>query len=117
MIVLSFNDQVNNRDISIAVLRTFIAKRKEEHEARLSKRTKKVTKVSENDASEDVIEEKPNGSAVNSEISNGDIEVQEQISHDEPCGISEEVVKTAEGKGPAELKAPKVLEVLKIVLS
>ncbi|KAF3329183.1 putative tRNA (guanine(26)-N(2))-dimethyltransferase 2 [Carex littledalei] len=33
--------QVNNRDMSIAVLRTFIEKRKEEHEAMLNKRKKK----------------------------------------------------------------------------
>ncbi|PON82089.1 tRNA methyltransferase, Trm [Trema orientale] len=106
--------QVNNRDISIAVLRTFIDKQKEEHEARLSKRKKTVTKVSEKDTSENVLEEAPNESAVNGEISNGDHEVQEDISHDEdePCGISEEVVKTTVGKGPVEPKAPKVLEAL-----
>ncbi|PON42918.1 tRNA methyltransferase, Trm [Parasponia andersonii] len=106
--------QVNNRDISIAVLRTFIDKQKEEHEARLSKRKKTVTKVSEKDTSENVLEEAPNGSGINGEIYNGDHEVQEDISHDEdePCGVSEEVVKATVGKGPVEPKPPKVLEAL-----
>lgn len=114
MIPLYFTDQVNNRDISIAVLRTFIAKRKEEHETSLSKRTKTTTKVSEKDASQHVREETPNGSSENGEISNRDCE-EEKASHDEPCGISEDHVKTTEGKGLAQLKPPRVLEVLKTV--
>ncbi|KAL5582090.1 hypothetical protein UlMin_014532 [Ulmus minor] len=97
--------QVNNRDISIAVLRTFIAKRKEEHEASLLKRSKTVPKTSEKDALEDAPEEAPNGSAAHDGVSNGDCEAGEKISQDEP-------VKTAEGKGPSALKPPKVLEAL-----
>ncbi|EXB77658.1 putative tRNA (guanine(26)-N(2))-dimethyltransferase 2 [Morus notabilis] len=103
--------QVNNRDISIAVLRTFIAKQKEEHETRLAKRTKSATKVSEMDASEDVPKEASNGSSVNGEISNGDCE-EDKVSLNEPCGVLEEHVKTTEGKEPAQLKPPKVLEAL-----
>lgn len=113
--VSSFHGQVNNRDISIAVLRTFIAKQKEEHETRLAKRTKSATKVSETDASEDVPKEASNGSSVNGEISNGDCE-EDKVSLDKPCSVLEENVKTTEGKEPAQLKPPKVLEVIKIVL-
>ena len=82
----------------------------------MAKRTKTVTKVSEKDTSEHVPEEASNGSAVNGEISNGYCEMQEKLAHNEPCDVSEEVANPTEGKGPAELKAPKVLEVLKIVL-
>ncbi|CAN1765275.1 Probable tRNA (guanine(26)-N(2))-dimethyltransferase 1 [Linum perenne] len=84
--------QVNNRDMSIAVLRTFISKRKEEHEANLSKRAKKSgRKVSENGASGNEC--------------NGDSEVTEKSS-------VEEMVKIAEGKARGELKPPRVLEAL-----
>ncbi|KAG2274762.1 hypothetical protein Bca4012_045262 [Brassica carinata] len=38
-------------DMSIAVLRAFISKRKQEHEAMLSKRARSSGKVSEKDAS------------------------------------------------------------------
>ncbi|XAR51626.1 tRNA (guanine(26)-N(2))-dimethyltransferase [Bertholletia excelsa] len=44
--------QVNNRDMSIAVLRTFICKRKEEHEAFLSRKTRASTKLSVDNASD-----------------------------------------------------------------
>ncbi|CAN1765277.1 Probable tRNA (guanine(26)-N(2))-dimethyltransferase 1 [Linum perenne] len=92
--------QVNNRDMSIAVLRTFISKRKEEHEANLSKRAKKSgRKVSENGASGNEC--------------NGDSEVTEKSSvGEEPCSTSEEMVKIAEGKARGELKPPRVLEAL-----
>ncbi|CAN1271832.1 Probable tRNA (guanine(26)-N(2))-dimethyltransferase 1 [Linum perenne] len=92
--------QVNNRDMSIAVLRTFISKRKEEHEANLSKRAKKSgRKVSENGASGNEC--------------NGDSEVTEKSSvSEEPCSTSEEMVKTMEGKARGELKPPRVLEAL-----
>ncbi|XP_048328232.2 tRNA (guanine(26)-N(2))-dimethyltransferase 2 [Ziziphus jujuba] len=104
--------QVNNRDISIAVLRTFIANRKEEHEARLSKKTKAASKVSEKDASESVQEEVANESTVCDEKSNGDSEVPEKVSQYESCGLSEEPVKGTEGKVSGELKPPRVLEAL-----
>ncbi|KAF3444911.1 hypothetical protein FNV43_RR14604 [Rhamnella rubrinervis] len=103
--------QVNNRDISIAVLRTFISKRKEEHEARLSKRTKAAPKLSEEVASGPVLEV-ANESAVKDEISNGKSELPEEKSQDESCGHSEELVKNTEGKRPGELKPPRVLEAL-----
>lgn len=67
------NAQVHNRDLSIAVLRTFISKRKEEHEARLSRRTKSVQKLSEKDASGSGIEASDR-LAVDNEKSNGECE-------------------------------------------
>ncbi|ONI18964.1 hypothetical protein PRUPE_3G249800 [Prunus persica] len=104
--------QVNNRDISIAVLRAFIEKRKEEHVARLSKKTKTAPKVSEKDASNSVVEEVSNESDIIDEKTNGDCEVAAEISQEEPCSISEEPNKVTEGKGQVELKPPRVLEAL-----
>ncbi|KAI3799073.1 hypothetical protein L1987_34363 [Smallanthus sonchifolius] len=98
--------QVNNRDMSIAVLRTFISKRREEHEALLAKRIKKVIKVSEdhNSGSEPPSDSpKPNGK------SNGECE---EIPENEPCDTCEEPEKLPEVKGHGELKPPRVLEAL-----
>ncbi|KAJ0832818.1 putative tRNA (guanine(26)-N(2))-dimethyltransferase [Helianthus annuus] len=86
--------QVNNRDMSIAVLRTFISKRKEEHEALLSKRMNKASKK-ENHAS--------NGT------SNGECETSKETPEGEPCSNGAEPV---EGKGQGQLKPPRVLEAL-----
>ncbi|KAJ6936467.1 hypothetical protein NC652_011237 [Populus alba x Populus x berolinensis] len=104
--------QVNNRDLSIAVLRTFISKRQEEHEAMLSKRIKSAEKASEKDTSGPSVEEASTGSALDNQKSNGECEVHEEISQDEPCSISEESVKNTEGNHHGELKPPKVLEAL-----
>ncbi|TXG57662.1 hypothetical protein EZV62_015491 [Acer yangbiense] len=101
--------QVNNRDISIAVLRTFVSKRKEEHEAVLSKR---AIKVSEKCASGSVVEETSNESDVNKEKLNGEIEGPEEISPDESCAISKQSVKASERKVQGQLKPPRVLEAL-----
>ncbi|KAK3011645.1 hypothetical protein RJ639_011319 [Escallonia herrerae] len=101
--------QVNNRDISIAVLRTFISRRKEEHEAFLSKRKKTASKISEEPASEP---EAPIEPIMQDGKPNGKVEESEEISQDEPCSISEEPVRTLEGKGRVELKPPRVLEAL-----
>ncbi|XP_044468795.1 probable tRNA (guanine(26)-N(2))-dimethyltransferase 2 isoform X2 [Mangifera indica] len=103
--------QVNNRDISIAVLRAFVSKRKQEHEAVLSKRTS-ATKLSEKDASESAAEEVANDSVVNDEKSNGETEGPEEISQDEPCNNSEELAETMERKILRKLKPPRVLEAL-----
>ncbi|XP_050135093.1 probable tRNA (guanine(26)-N(2))-dimethyltransferase 2 [Malus sylvestris] len=104
--------QVNNRDISVAVLRTFITKRKEEHEARLSKKAKPAPKESDKDASDSVVEEVPNEPAIYEEKTNGDCEMAAEISQDEPCSISEKTDKVTEGKWRGELKPPRVLEAL-----
>lgn len=105
--VISCCHQVNNRDISIAVLRTFISKRNHEHEAMLSKRITSASKVSEKDSEE----EAPDESVVNDENSNGEIERPDEISQHEPCCISEEAVKPIERSVPRQLKPPRVLEV------
>ncbi|TQE00213.1 hypothetical protein C1H46_014131 [Malus baccata] len=104
--------QVNNRDVSIAVLRTFITKRKEEHEARLSKKTKNAVKESDKDASNCVVEEVPIEPANHEEKTNGDCEMAAEVSHNEPCSVSEEPEKVTEGKWRGELKPPRVLEAL-----
>ncbi|PSS35089.1 TRNA (guanine(26)-N(2))-dimethyltransferase [Actinidia chinensis var. chinensis] len=101
--------QVNNRDISIAVLRTFISKRKQEYETLLSRRTKAVQKVSSENASN---LEAPTESNTHNEKSNGECEESEEITQEEPSSISEEPVTIPEGKGRRELKPPKVLEAL-----
>ncbi|CAK9175787.1 unnamed protein product [Ilex paraguariensis] len=101
--------QVNNRDISIAVLRTFISKRKQEHEAVLSRRTKTAPKVSDEPAPELAA---PIESVAHNGIDNGECQEAEEVFDDEPCSISEESVKALEGKVRGELKPPRVLEAL-----
>ncbi|CAI9272626.1 unnamed protein product [Lactuca saligna] len=88
--------QVNNRDMSVAVLRTFISKRKEEHEAQLSKRTKKAMKESED---HDSGLEAPSGTTASNGKSNGE---SEKMPHGEE----------PEAKFRGELKPPRVLEAL-----
>ncbi|KAL0540640.1 hypothetical protein IC582_020650 [Cucumis melo] len=102
--------QVNNRDISIAVLRSFIAKRKQEHEAKLSKRSKSGQKLSENNGSETATEEAFNGSATNEEKCHTDCDAHEKPSNE--CGspmLSEEQKEIVEGK---EQRGPKPIRVL-----
>ncbi|XP_020240144.1 probable tRNA (guanine(26)-N(2))-dimethyltransferase 2 isoform X2 [Cajanus cajan] len=119
--------QVNNRDISIAVLRTFISKRKQEHEAYLAKRTKGAQKVSEiDDSSELVKEDVPDTTPTEDHKSNGECGVEEEVSPEERCSSMEEdsvkvteecsttegQINLSEGKGQRELKPPRVLEAL-----
>lgn len=111
LMIKIYVNQVNNRDISIAVLRTFISIRKQEHEAKLSKRTKAAKKVSGKDASEPNAEDAPPESDMHDEESNGECAVPEQASLDEPHGTSEEPVDAVEEKGQSEAKPPRVLEV------
>ncbi|KGN52527.1 probable tRNA (guanine(26)-N(2))-dimethyltransferase 2 [Cucumis sativus] len=102
--------QVNNRDISIAVLRSFIAKRKQEHEAKLSKRSKSGQKLSENNGSETATEEACNESATNDEKCDTDCDAHEKPSNE--CGspmLSEEQKEIVEGK---EQRGPKPIRVL-----
>ncbi|XP_041002555.1 probable tRNA (guanine(26)-N(2))-dimethyltransferase 2 [Juglans microcarpa x Juglans regia] len=104
--------QVDNRDMSIAVLRTFIFKRKQEQEAILLKRTKATQKAPEKDSSEASGEVAADNDVMNDEKPNGECEVPEEISQDEPCSVSKESVKTPEGKRHGEMKPPRVLEAL-----
>lgn len=99
--------QVNNRDMSIAVLRTFIEKRKEEH-AVPSSRKLKENKVPEATPSGTVSEE---GTLDLDVTGNGDCDLQPNESTDEPGKISESV-NSASVRGHRGLKAPRVLEAL-----
>ncbi|TYJ27661.1 hypothetical protein E1A91_A07G202800v1 [Gossypium mustelinum] len=103
--------QVNNRDMSIAVLRTFISRWKLEHEALLSKRNKSGVKLPENNVSVSEVDDTLNDSDMNSEKSNEECEGPAEKSQDGTCTTSEEPVKT-EGKVRGELKPPRVLEAL-----
>ncbi|PIA46067.1 hypothetical protein AQUCO_01600384v1 [Aquilegia coerulea] len=107
--------QVNNRDMSIAVLRTFLSKCKEEHEAMLNKKIKKIGQrvSSEEGCCQSLSEEtmRQNGEIVKDECKvEGDEENGEQVQN-ESGDASEEAAKEADGKR-RELKPAKVLEAL-----
>lgn len=91
--------------MSIAVLRTFISQRKQEHEAMLARRTKAGNKVPDAKA------ENPGDSVQRNGESNDGSEVLKDASHGESCSIPEEQTKNLRGKGREELKPPRVLEV------
>lgn len=91
--------------MSIAVLREFISKRKQEHEAKSSKRTKPASKVIDKDSSETSKEETPSENGIN----DGDHEV---ASEDGPSSASKEPAKITQGFAHRDPKPPKVLEVL-----
>ncbi|CAO2817305.1 unnamed protein product [Amaranthus hypochondriacus] len=104
--------QVNNRDMSIAVLRTFINKRQEEHEAFLSKKAKVKQFEGKSDAvaSENVLIE----SSVEPETTNGvhDGDAHETKPADVSCSTTAEPSNHIGGKAHRELKPPRVLEAL-----
>ncbi|WJX70697.1 methylamine--glutamate N-methyltransferase [Trifolium repens] len=116
--------QVNNRDLSIAVLRAFISKRKQEHEAHLLKIANRAKKASENDSSESAVEEVDNKTPPEDHKTNGKCQSVEETSPEESCTTMEGSVKIEEDdadgekidqsevKGPKELKPPTVLEAL-----
>ncbi|GAB4830749.1 hypothetical protein Ancab_004781 [Ancistrocladus abbreviatus] len=106
------NIQVNNRDISIAILRTFISKRKQEHEASLSRKTRIAHKDTEDVSFEPVAKEEPLESAKDDEKSNGDCETTKGMSEDASSNISEEQDKETETSVQRELKPLRVLEAL-----
>ncbi|KAJ8478405.1 hypothetical protein OPV22_022132 [Ensete ventricosum] len=101
--------QVYNRDMSIAVLRTYIAKCKEEHDAYLSKKGRLENKVPEEKNSGSVAK---NNSITQDAEANGDTDVQQDQSLDETESISEGFIRIPSWKGSQELKAPRVLEAL-----
>ncbi|XP_073293965.1 tRNA (guanine(26)-N(2))-dimethyltransferase 1-like [Primulina huaijiensis] len=101
--------QVNNRDMSIAVLRTFISKHKQEHEAMISKRMKTKPKVVEEPSVE------PEGitdSIPHNGKDNVVCEVSEEISQEGPCSISENRAANHLENTRRELMPPRVLEAL-----
>ena len=110
IICLHYVDQVNNRDMSIVVLRTFISKCKQEHEANLFKKTRAGQKSSEEKSCELAEEEAPSEPImVHDDNSNGDLE--EVVADDGPSTVSEGPIKASGVKLQQELKPPRVLEV------
>ncbi|XP_030452207.1 tRNA (guanine(26)-N(2))-dimethyltransferase 2-like [Syzygium oleosum] len=103
--------QVNNRDLSVAVLRSFIEKRKLEHEAFLTKRTKSAEKVLEKN-SESVSEAAPNELPMDDVKCNGEREMLDETPQEEPCSVHEDIPESTNGKMKRELKPPRVLEAL-----
>ncbi|GER45282.1 tRNA (guanine(26)-N(2))-dimethyltransferase, partial [Striga asiatica] len=101
--------QVNNRDMSIAVLRTFISKRKEEHESMLSKKKK----VGPEAAGEPTVEPEPvTNTQMPEKTLNGECEASVDIPQEKPTSTSGDKPSNQVGKGPRELKPPRVLEAL-----
>ncbi|CAA7399353.1 unnamed protein product [Spirodela intermedia] len=92
--------QVNNRDMSIAVLRTFISRRKEEHDAYLTKKRRTKSKVHGEKSSTAVKE------AVTTEEEPSGVREQDEL------GTSEEPSNENGGSHSGELKQPAVLEAL-----
>lgn len=92
--------------MSIAVLRTFISKRKQEQEAMLSRRKTNGPKVADEPAVE---QEAVVDSARDNGKLNEECEFSDEKFQDEPCSISQD---NQEGNGPGELKPPRVLEVI-----
>lgn len=93
--------------MSIAVLRAYISKRKQEHEAMLSKRARSSGKAPEKDVSSQVSKEETpieNGED-NGRKTNGEHE--ETSQEDGP----KEAAKTTYESARRELKPPRVLEV------
>ncbi|KAJ1297774.1 hypothetical protein BS78_01G402700 [Paspalum vaginatum] len=101
--------QVHNRDMSIAVLRTFVAKRKEEHQALLNKRNKSHQKNKQNEAS---IQNGDNASTSQHDEMNVVCENGPNQAEDEIDDMPKEATKTPSWKVTRELKPPLVLEAL-----
>ncbi|XP_051121016.1 probable tRNA (guanine(26)-N(2))-dimethyltransferase 2 isoform X2 [Andrographis paniculata] len=99
--------QVNNRDMSIAVLRTFTSKRQQEHETKLSRKMRSGSKVSG-----DAEAEAPKDTEIHDGEANGACKASEQVSQDVPCSLTEPPSTNNDGTGRGELKPPRVLEAL-----
>ncbi|XP_020269199.1 probable tRNA (guanine(26)-N(2))-dimethyltransferase 1 isoform X2 [Asparagus officinalis] len=102
--------EVNNRDMSIAVLRTFIEKRKEEHAAKLSRKVKSDHKAPEATSSATAVAE--DGISAQREASNGDSDILPNQSTGVKDKTDDELVNSDSAAGQREPKAPKVLEAL-----
>lgn len=93
--------------MSIAVLRAFVAKRKEEHEALANKRNKSHNKNKQGEASVQNGED-----ASTSQLDEVDVSEKEpNQAEDEIDDLSKEATKTPSWKVTRELKPPLVLEV------
>ena len=96
--------------MSIAVLRTFISKRKQEYESKMLRKLRTGQKIAEEEYSKHVEEDASLQLMVKDNDSNGNME--EGVTDAFPSTSSSEVVKTEEVKFQHELKPPRVLEVL-----
>lgn len=98
--------------MSIAVLRTYIAKREEEHDAYLNKKGKSTKKVPEGSHSASVIVDE---STTQDAAANGGTEVKEnretEVQKNQSVGEANSISEGYSSKRPQELKAPRVLEV------
>ncbi|XP_038990029.1 probable tRNA (guanine(26)-N(2))-dimethyltransferase 1 isoform X3 [Phoenix dactylifera] len=101
--------QVNNRDMSIAILRTFISKCKEEHATKFSRKAHLASKMPEGTPPGPISEE---SNIVQDEEPQEDCEMKLNQSLYEMETILRESHKTIASKEKEELKAPKVLEAL-----
>ncbi|KAG0481349.1 hypothetical protein HPP92_011876 [Vanilla planifolia] len=107
--------QVNNRDISIAVLRTFVEKRKEEYAAMLNRKVKpesKINEVTPDSTAPESTNVENEETAVSVDMPTIGIHYkQENIPFDASADVSAEPIKTSL-KVHRVLDAPKVLEAL-----
>ncbi|WMV19050.1 hypothetical protein MTR67_012435 [Solanum verrucosum] len=103
-----YQHQVNNRDMSIAVLRTFISQRKLEHKAMLARQAKACPKVPDESVSE---MEPPADSSQHNGMSSDGCKLLEEMSQDEQCSISDVQTRNLRRKD-LELKPARVLEAL-----
>ncbi|KAL4184668.1 hypothetical protein AMTRI_Chr10g2270 [Amborella trichopoda] len=100
--------QVVNRDLSIAVLRTFISKRLEEHPVKVAKKVDSRQEKSEEARSEPVNEEEPS-KVLHYQDLNG---VSQDASQAKPSDSSNGAYETMAIKAQAEPKPVKILEAL-----
>ncbi|XP_010553959.1 PREDICTED: probable tRNA (guanine(26)-N(2))-dimethyltransferase 2 isoform X2 [Tarenaya hassleriana] len=99
--------------MSIAVLRAFISKRKQEHEVMLSRRKRGgASEATKKDAEKSVQGEAPEKSNINDDEINKGHDGGESISLDEKSGVSEKSSKTTESTTQMGPKPPRVLEAL-----
>ncbi|CAM8970922.1 unnamed protein product [Rhodiola kirilowii] len=105
--------QVNNRDLSIAVLREFIKRRKQEHDAMLGKRNR-GRKPFVKDEVEDVSGEASNSCVDDGEKNNGECEKElKSPLENECCELERSGFNSGEEeKKKRELKGARVLEAL-----
>jgi tRNA (guanine26-N2/guanine27-N2)-dimethyltransferase len=99
--------------MSIAVLRTFVAKRKEEHEALANKRNKSHQKNKQGEAFVQNGED-----ASTSQLDEMDVvpEKDPNQAEGEVDDVSKEATKTPSWKVTRELKPPLVLEVIHLII-
>ncbi|CAD6203066.1 unnamed protein product [Miscanthus lutarioriparius] len=100
--------QVHNRDMSIAVLRTFVAKRKEEHEALVDKRNTSLEKNKQSETSSQNREDASTGQQDEMDVV---CEKELNKAEDQIDDLSKEATKPS-WKVTRELKPPLVLEAL-----